>query len=53
MTNRSFPVSYYQTLMEVFWSLRIKNLNDDNKCQKFEKKFQKLLKLLKFLMLKY
>ena len=37
MTNKKFPVAYHQTLTEVFWPLRLKNLNNDYKCQ-IEKK---------------
>ena len=34
MTNKNSAVNYYQTLTEVFWPLRLKNLNNYYKCQK-------------------
>ena len=36
MTNKNAPLNYYQTLTEVFWPLRLKNLNKYYKWQKNE-----------------
>ena len=47
----TFSVTYYQTLKEVFWPLRLIILIND-KCQNKCKKLQDLSKKLKILMLK-
>ena len=44
MTNKDIPVLDYQTLTEIYWRVRLKNLNNDNKCQKVKKKESKFLK---------
>ena len=36
MTNKNSPLNYDQTLTEVFWPLRLKNMNNYYKCQKIE-----------------
>ena len=38
MTNKKFPVTYHQTLTEVFRPLSLKNLKNNNRRQKNEKK---------------
>ena len=42
MTNKNFPVTYHQTLTEVFDPWVSKNVNNNNKCEKNEKSCQKI-----------
>ena len=44
-TNTIFSVNYYQTQKKVFWPLGLKNLNNDNTCQKIASFFLKNAKI--------